>query len=202
MNIEKIDIKKIKLNPKNPRVIKDYKYEKLLNSIISFPEMLDIRPIVVDDDYIVLGGNMRLKACKEAGLKEVSIIKASQLTEEQKNEFILKDNQNYGEWDYSLLADYGKDMLLKSAFDEWEMISIFGNNEMINKFTGNIEGSNFNPENVNVDDYVKNNILFFNEKMLEFRDDDIKSAIKNIKDDENFLSELKKLILKYGKDRI
>ena len=88
MKIEKVKIENVKPNSENPRIIKDDKYKKLVKSIREFPEMLEIRPIVVDNDGVVLGGNMRLKACKEAGLKEVPIIKASELTEEQKKEFI------------------------------------------------------------------------------------------------------------------
>ena len=94
MKIEKIKIEEIKPNPDNPRIIKDEKYRKLIKSIKDFPQMLDIRPIVVDDNMIVLGGNMRLKACKDAGLKEIPVIKASDLTESQKKEFILKDNKS------------------------------------------------------------------------------------------------------------
>jgi ParB-like chromosome segregation protein Spo0J len=99
------NINDIKNNPNNPRVIKDDKFNKLVKSIESFPEMLFLRPIVVNDDMIVLGGNMRLKACKEAGLKEIPIIKASSLTEEQQREFIIKDNVGYGEWDWETLAN-------------------------------------------------------------------------------------------------
>ncbi len=101
----KIKISEIKTNPNNPRVIKDDKFQKLVQSIKDFPEMLDIRPIVVNKDMIVLGGNMRLKACKEAGLKEVPIIKAEQLTEEQQRQFIIKDNIGYGEWDWEMIAN-------------------------------------------------------------------------------------------------
>ena len=68
--IEKVNIKDIKANPNNPRVIRDDKFRKLVRSINEFPEMLELRPIVVNDDMVVLGGNMRLKACKEAGLSE------------------------------------------------------------------------------------------------------------------------------------
>jgi len=96
---------KIKSNPNNPRLIKDDKFHKLVKSIKEFPQMLDIRPIVVNDDMIVLGGNMRLKACKEAGLKEVPIIKASELTAEQQREFIIKDNVGFGEWDWDMIAN-------------------------------------------------------------------------------------------------
>jgi ParB-like chromosome segregation protein Spo0J len=86
-------------------LIKDDKFFKLVKSIQEFPQMLDIRPIVVNDDMIVLGGNMRLKACKEAGIKEVSIIMASDLTENQQREFIIKDNVGFGEWDWEDLAN-------------------------------------------------------------------------------------------------
>ena len=101
----KIDIKKIKPNPNNPRTIKDDKFKKLVQSIKDFPEMLDIRPIVVNSDMIVLGGNMRLKACIEAGLKEVPVLIADNLTEEQQREFIIKDNVSGGEWDWDMLAN-------------------------------------------------------------------------------------------------
>jgi site-specific DNA-methyltransferase (adenine-specific) len=103
MNIEKVNINEVKSNPNNPRLIKDDSFKKLVKSIKEFPQMLEIRPIVVDDNMIVLGGNMRLKACKEAGLKEIPIIKTSKLTDEQKSEFIIKDNIGYGEWDFDLL---------------------------------------------------------------------------------------------------
>jgi|GWRWMinimDraft_5_1066013.scaffolds.fasta_scaffold00114_7 DNA modification methylase len=106
MKTEKININKIKLNPNNPRLIKDDKFAKLVQSIKDFPEMLEIRPIVVNDDMIILGGNMRFKACKEAGLKEVSIIKASGLSEEKQREFLIKDNVSGGEWDWQLLQEW------------------------------------------------------------------------------------------------
>jgi DNA modification methylase len=105
MKTETIKISKIKSNPNNPRLIKDDKFFKLVKSIKEFPEMLKLRPIVVNDDLIVLGGNMRLKACKDAGLKEVSIIKASELTAEQQREFIVKDNVGFGEWDWNMIAN-------------------------------------------------------------------------------------------------
>lgn len=103
--IEQVKIDLVKSNPNNPRIIKDDKFAKLVESIKTFPEMLKLRPIVVNDEMIVLGGNMRLKACKEAGLKEVPIIKASNLTEEQQREFIIKDNVGFGEWDWEQLAN-------------------------------------------------------------------------------------------------
>ena len=105
MKTEVIKLSQIKRNPNNPRILKDDKFKKLVKSIKDFPQMLDIRPIVVNDDMIVLGGNMRLKACKEAGLKEVPVIKVKDLTEEQQREFIVKDNVGFGEWDWELLAN-------------------------------------------------------------------------------------------------
>jgi ParB-like chromosome segregation protein Spo0J len=105
MKSQKVKITEVKLNPNNPRIIKDDKFAKLVKSIQDLPEMLEIRPIVVNSEMIVLGGNMRLKACKEAGLKEVSIIIADNLTEEQQREFLIKDNVSGGEWDFEMLAN-------------------------------------------------------------------------------------------------
>lgn len=103
--ITTVKLSEIIPNPNNPRQIKDDKFKKLVESIKNFPEMLSLRPIVVNDNMVVLGGNMRLKACKDAGLKEVPIIKASELTDEQQKEFIIKDNVGFGEWDWDQLAN-------------------------------------------------------------------------------------------------
>ena len=103
--MELVKINKVKPNGNNPRLIKDSKFKKLVTSIKEFPEMLKLRPIVVNSDMVVLGGNMRLKACKEAGLKEVYILKADDLTEEQEKEFIVKDNVGFGEWDWDILGN-------------------------------------------------------------------------------------------------
>ncbi len=103
--ITTVNISTIRPNPDNPRLIKDDKFQKLVKSIKEFPEMLQLRPIVVNDDMVILGGNMRLKACKEAGMKEVPIIKASDLTPEQQKEFIIKDNVGFGEWDWDMIAN-------------------------------------------------------------------------------------------------
>ena len=102
--MEVVKIQQVKLNPNNPRLIKDDKFKKLVQSIKDFPEMLNIRPIVVNQDMIILGGNMRYKALKEAGLKEVPII-ITDLTEEQQKEFLIKDNVSGGEWDWDILAN-------------------------------------------------------------------------------------------------
>ena len=115
MKVEKVKISEVKTNPKNPRLIKDDKFKKLVKSIQEFPQMLELRPIVVDENNIVLGGNMRLKACKEAGMKEVYIVKAENLTDLQKDEFIVKDNVGFGEWDWDMLANEWD----TEKLDEW-----------------------------------------------------------------------------------
>jgi len=98
-------ISQIKPNPENPRIIKDHKFKQLVESIKSFPQMLELRPIVIDENNVVLGGNMRLKACIEAGLTDVPVVQAKDLTDLQKKEFIVKDNVGYGEWDWEDLAN-------------------------------------------------------------------------------------------------
>jgi DNA modification methylase len=123
-----VNIQQIRNNENNPRIIKDYKFKQLVKSIKEFPEMLKLRPIVVNSEMVVLGGNMRLKACREAGLTEVWILKADELTEEQQREFIVKDNVGFGEWDWDVLAnewnnqqleDWGLDLL---PFEEEEVL--------------------------------------------------------------------------------
>lgn len=105
MQIKKVKITSVKPNKANPRIIKDFKFGKLVKSIREFPEMLKIRPIVVNNENVILGGNMRYKASLEAGLEEVYIIKAEDLTDEQQQEFIIKDNVGFGEWDWDELAN-------------------------------------------------------------------------------------------------
>lgn len=103
--IEKVSISSITENAENPRTINKHKFQKLVNSVKQFPEMLSLRPIVVNKDNVILGGNMRYKACKEIGLKEVYIIQAADLTDKQAQEFIVKDNVGFGEWDWDILAN-------------------------------------------------------------------------------------------------
>ena len=105
MQIKKVKIGDIRMNPDNPRIIKDYKFKQLVKSIKEFPEMLEIRPIVVNEDNVILGGNMRYKACQDANIDEVYIIKAKDLNEEQQKEFLIKDNAGFGEWDWDILAN-------------------------------------------------------------------------------------------------
>ena len=119
--MELLKISAVKPNTDNPRVIRDNKFQKLVASIKEFPEMLKLRPIVVNKDMIILGGNMRYKACIEAGLKEVWVLKATDLTKEQENEFIVKDNVGFGEWDWDILANIWDTKKLKDwGLDVWQ----------------------------------------------------------------------------------
>jgi hypothetical protein len=118
---QQVKIHTVKGNPSNPRIIKNDKFKKLVKSIQEFPEMLKLRPIVVGEDMIVLGGNMRLKASKEAGLKEVWVEVAEGLTEEQKKEFIVKDNVGFGEWEWDMLAnEWNSSKLAEWGLDVWQ----------------------------------------------------------------------------------
>ena len=163
MKIENVKLSDIKLNPNNPRLIKDDKFKKLVQSIIDFPEMLKIRPIVVNEDMIILGGNMRFKACKEAGLKEVPIIKTSGLSEQKQKEFLIKDNIAGGEWDWNLLAN------------EWDEIKLVEWGLDVWKSSSDINLDDFFEEN-NETKEIKNKII------LEYTDEEfelVNEAFKN-----------------------
>jgi len=159
MQTQIVKISKVKSNPNNPRLIKDDKFKSLVKSITDFPKMLEVRPIVVDSDYVVLGGNMRLKACKEAGLKQVTIIKAEDLTEDQQKQFIIKDNVGFGEWD-------------------WEMLSNQWDSEELEEWGLSIP--NFN-SNVNLDD-------FFEEGPIESVDGKKKIILEYVEEEYNLVN--------------
>ncbi len=136
---QQVKISKVKGNPSNPRIIKNDKFKKLVTSIKEFPEMLKLRPIVVDEDFMVLGGNMRLKASKEAGLSEVWIDIAEGLTEEQKKEFIVKDNVGFGEWEWDMLAnEWDSIELAEWGLDVWENEDDKQTNGDLNDISDNI----------------------------------------------------------------
>ena len=116
---------KLKENPDNPRTISKEKFEKLKNNIAKFPKMLELRPIVYNKKNIVLGGNMRLKAIRELltenkiKLKDSYFKKAESLTESEQQQFIVLDNQEFGDWDFDSLANlFNTDELLEWGFDE------------------------------------------------------------------------------------
>mgnify|MGYP003628010955 CR=1 FL=1 len=119
--IKQVNINEVLTNPNNPRTIKDDKFKKLVKSIKEFPQMLEKRAIVVDEAMMVLGGNMRLKACKDAGIKMVWVDVAEGWTEEQKKEFIVKDNVGFGEWDWDAIAnEWEEDKLDDWGLDVWQ----------------------------------------------------------------------------------
>mgnify|MGYP003134319976 CR=1 FL=1 len=121
MKPKKIEISKLKLNPNNPRTINKSKFERLKKSITEFPKMLELRPIVVDEGFIVLGGNMRLQALKELGIKETFYIQKEDLTPKEKKQFVIKDNASFGDWDWDALANEWETKELKDwGIDVWQ----------------------------------------------------------------------------------
>ena len=145
---QQVKISKVKGNPSNPRIINNDKFKKLVKSIQDFPEMLKLRPIVVDEDMMVLGGNMRLRASKSAGLKEVWIEIAEGLTEEQKKEFIVKDNVGFGEWEWDMLANqWNSVQLAEWGLDVWQNEDDIVDNLKEEVYTKNIEAPTYEPKN-------------------------------------------------------
>ena len=101
----KLPLKEVKLNPKNPRTINKRQFEALKQSILNSPKVLELSPLILNEDNIVLGGNMRLKAITEIGFTEVPCIIVSGLSDEKQKELVIKDNINYGDWDWNVLID-------------------------------------------------------------------------------------------------
>lgn len=171
MNTTTVKLNKIISNPNNPRIIKDDKFFKLVESIKSFPQMLEIRPIVVNSEMVVLGGNMRLKACKEAGLKEVPVILAESLTEEQQREFIIKDNVGFGEWDWGMIAN------------EWD-------SEQVQEWGLDLPGFDFDTDNLGQEftlpDGDKAPFQQMTFTLADQQAEQIKNAIADIKETEEY----------------
>jgi hypothetical protein len=118
--MKRVPIGTIKNNPNNPRVIKDDKFKKLVQSIKDLPEMAEVRPVVVNTDMVVLGGNMRLKAMREAGWKDVPI-HVVDWDEDKQRQFIIKDNLSGGEWDWEMLANQWDELELQEwGLDVWK----------------------------------------------------------------------------------
>lgn len=124
-DIISINIDKLKPNEDNPRTIKNDRFEKLCQSIKEFPEMLNIRPIVADNDLKILGGNMRFQACKVLNFKKVPVIIVDDFNESQINQFVIKDNVSHGDWDYDSL---GNDWDAQSL-DDWGL-NVWTNNDI------------------------------------------------------------------------
>ena len=118
---EEVSISMLKANPNNPRIMRDDRFAKLKKSITEFPDMLNKRPIVAvtdkDGKLMVLGGNMRLRACQDLGLKTVPVVLADDWTEEQRRRFIVADNVGFGEWEWDSIEDEWNEALL----EEWGM---------------------------------------------------------------------------------
>jgi hypothetical protein len=172
---QQVKLYKIKGNPNNPRVIKNDKFKKLVKSIQEFPEMLKLRPIVVDENMMVLGGNMRLKASKEVGLKEVWIEIAEGFTEEQKKEFVVKDNVNFGDWEWDMLAnEWNSGELAEWGLDVWQNLD--DNVDKVNDINGEWVGM---PEFEAIDSPYKITISFENKEDRELFDKQYKIKISS-----------------------
>lgn len=131
-----LKVNDIKPNPDNPRIIKDHRFKQLVKSIQDFPEMLAIRDIIVDENNIILGGNMRWKACIEAGVKKLKVTQVTGLDPAQKREFIIKDNANYGVWDWDNLANnYDNDLLTEWGLNVWQPTQFLEESETEEKGT-------------------------------------------------------------------
>tara|TARA_R110000782_G_scaffold70287_4_gene141271 strand:- start:431 stop:967 length:537 start_codon:yes stop_codon:yes gene_type:complete len=143
MEIKKVKISQIKQNEDNPRFIKDYKFGQLVKSIREFPEMLQIRPIVVNNKNIILGGNMRYKASVEVGLEHVYVVKIDDLTEQQQREFIIKDNIGFGEWDWDILANHWD----VSELSDWGLDAVKHDWDDLDYIEEEVENKNFEEDN-------------------------------------------------------
>ena len=122
MNIQtkKVPISQVRIDPNNPRSLNKEKFKKLKSSVKEFPEMLEVRPLVVAEG-VVVGGNMRLLAMKDLGYREVSVIDVTEWTQEKRDEFMIKDNLSFGDWDYDLLAnEWNIDDLTDWGMDLWD----------------------------------------------------------------------------------
>jgi hypothetical protein len=109
-----LPIEQVKLNEANPRLIKDNRFEQLVQSLIEAPEMLHLRPIVIDENNIALGGNMRLRAALRLGFKDIPTIQVLGWSEDQKRAFVVKDNASFGEWNWDTLANEWSDAPLEA----------------------------------------------------------------------------------------
>jgi ParB-like chromosome segregation protein Spo0J len=142
-----MELSKIKPNPNNPRIIKDDSFEKLCRSIQEFPKMMSLRPIVVDSDNMVLGGNMRLNALQHLKFKTIPdewVKNAAELTENEKRRFIIADNVSGGEWDIAdLAANWDREELDKWGVDvDWEVGDIVELPDITTTYNVNIKCDN------------------------------------------------------------
>ena len=178
-NIKSIKVDDFKLNSDNPRNIQEDKFKKLVQSIKDFPEMLNLRPIVIDENMTILGGNMRYRACREAGLKEIPAIKISDLSDDQKKEFIIKDNVSFGQWEWDMLSNEWNSVQLGDwGVDLWK-----NQDDYLDMDDVDIKDDDTKVESDN-DDYSKLELVMLYENKLKFM-----TVIKSIQED----NELEKL---------
>ncbi len=175
----KVKISKVKPNKDNPRLIKDHNYNRLVKSIEEFPEMLEKRPVVCftdkDNKYVVLGGNMRLKASIQAGLKEIPILLADDWSEEQKKQFVIKDNVSSGLWDWDMLAnEWSSEDLSSWGLEVWQdektdydILDDFDIDEEVDQMSSNVRKSIM--VDFSIDDYpvAFELIKFFKERKCD-----------------------------------
>jgi ParB-like chromosome segregation protein Spo0J len=169
--VQLINIELIKPNPKNPRTIKDDKFKKLVKSLLDFPQMLEKRPLVCftdkDGKYVVLGGNMRLKAAKDIGIKALPILLADDWTEEQKAEFLIKDNVGFGDWNWDELnVDWDTEQLEEWGLDLPKWAEGVDENNMTDKDIEDILDEEFDPIG-SASDLMKVVFIFDNEQEAE-----------------------------------
>ena len=164
--IKKVKIAEVKPNPNNPRLIKDDKFRKLVKSIQEFPDMLSVRPIVVNKDMVVLGGNMRLKAIKEAGYKDIAV-EIVDWTEDQQKEFIVKDNASFGEWNWDDLANnWDEEQLVEWGVDTW----VSKNNDDLLELDAKTEEESTNIPKITDEGYSLFEIVMLHENKLHLFD--------------------------------
>jgi len=162
-------LKDIKANPNNPRVLRDDKFAKLKQSISEFPKMLSLRPMVIDENNMILGGNMRLRALQDLGYTEIDdawVKRSSDLTEEEKQRFIIADNVAFGEWDWDTLAnDWDAEQLSDWGFG----IPLFGNSNYFDVDEKNDNQLNDSPK-LSDNDYSIFELVMLHENKLKLLD--------------------------------
>lgn len=186
-NVELYDINDIRVNKQNPRNISPEKLKKLKKSITDFPEMLELRPVIINDDGIILGGNMRYVACKELGMTEIPVIKASNLNHDKQTEFIVKDNVGFGEWDWDAVANIADlDNLQDWGFtdDELKAVGVYqlfegDDDDDENPYTKKIEAPNYEPKNSKPEVSELVDDLTVNKLLIEINNSDIPQEDKD-----------------------
>ena len=168
MQINYIHISKLINNEDNPRFIRDDMFQKLVKSIEKFPKMLKLRPIITDTKMVVIGGNMRLRACQALGMKKVPVLIAEDFTDEEIKEFIIKDNLGYGQWDYEIIANlYDLEEVKDWGLEVWDHTEANFLDVDEEEKTNSSEGS---PGKASDDDYSKFELVMLHENKLLFTD--------------------------------